>query len=77
MGRLYPVCTVCGHTPKLGIMDGIVVYASFICHDCEARILHLTPNDPELLIIQGILAKKTEKRLKKEKYKSQSKSRRY
>lgn len=37
--KLLPVCIVCGETPPLGIIDGVVLRGKFLCTNCENRIL--------------------------------------
>ncbi|HEX3015260.1 MAG TPA: sigma factor G inhibitor Gin [Desulfobacteria bacterium] len=39
--NLLPVCIICGQTPSLGIMDGVILKGKFLCSNCEQHILSL------------------------------------
>ncbi|MDA8442504.1 MAG: hypothetical protein M0Z55_09025 [Peptococcaceae bacterium] len=39
--NLLPKCILCGETPPMGIMDGVVLRSKFLCHGCEQKILDL------------------------------------
>ncbi len=45
--KLLPICIVCGETPTLGIMDGVVLRGKFLCSACEHNILSLEVASPD------------------------------
>lgn len=49
--KLLPVCIVCGETPTLGIMDGVVLKGKFLCSSCEQHILSLEVSSSDYGIV--------------------------
>lgn len=41
-GRLLPCCRLCGNVPAGGIAGGYRINKSFICYDCETKLVTLT-----------------------------------
>ncbi len=39
-GLLLPICAFCEKVPDKGIRGGYMLNKSFICNDCERKILH-------------------------------------
>ena len=39
MGRIYPICCLCGQPPQGGLYEGFYLYGKFICKKCEQSIL--------------------------------------
>ncbi|HZK43107.1 MAG TPA: sigma factor G inhibitor Gin [Syntrophomonadaceae bacterium] len=56
---LLPICAFCRNVPAKGIKGGYLINKSFICLDCEKKILDTTIGSPayqEMLeLIKGII----------------------
>ena len=48
---LLPVCLMCGETPTLGIMGGVVLRGKFLCTQCEEQILSLDAEGKEYDVV--------------------------
>jgi len=43
--KLFPVCLVCGTTPRFGFSEGIFIREKFVCSKCEQIIAKMEVRD--------------------------------